>query len=349
MPFSGASSAPHDFWGRSMTRKKAYKVEGLDCAEEVATLTRAVGKMPGVIDLGFDVLNARMSITYDDERITPEAIVSAVAGTGMTAVPWGEREMEPASYWELHGRTIMAVAAGALILAGFCAHWAASGSFLKAFSSDGLALPARVLYALGAAAGAWFVVPRALASVRRLRPDMNLLMTVAVIGAMAIGEWLEAATVAFLFSVALLLEHWSVGRARRAISALLDLSPPVALMVPTDGGEPIEMPVEEVPMGAVVVVRPGERIPLDGQVLTGLSRVNQAPITGESIPVRKKPGDEVYAGTINGDGTLEFEVNRDANDTTLARIIHMVAGGAGPPGAAPSSGSRSSRATTPRR
>jgi Cd2+/Zn2+-exporting ATPase len=277
-----------------------------------------------VIDLGFDVLNARMTVTYNDEQISPDAIVAAVAETGMSAVPWGERALEAASFWELHGRTVMAAASGLCILAGFVAHWVASGSLRLAVTSHALTLPAAVLYALGAAAGAWFVVPRALGSARRLQPDMNLLMTVAVIGALAIGQWLEAGMVAFLFSVALLLEHWSVGRARRAISALLDLSPSVALVVPADGGEPVETPVEEVPMGAVVVALAGERIPLDGQVLTGYSRVNQAPITGESLPVRKKKGDQVYAGTINGEGTLEFEVNRDAQETTLARIIQMV-------------------------
>jgi Cd2+/Zn2+-exporting ATPase len=161
-------------------------------------------------------------------------------------------------------------------------------------------------------------------AVRRLRPDMNLLMTVAVIGALGIGEWLEAAMVVFLFSLALVLEHWSVDRARRAISALLELSPPTALVVPDEGGPPQEKPVEAVRVGRQVVVRPGDRIPLDGQVMTGESTVNQAPITGESAPVPKGPGDKVYAGTINQHGTLEFEVTRPNDDTTLARIIHLV-------------------------
>jgi Cd2+/Zn2+-exporting ATPase len=307
-----------------MTRKKTYKVEGLDCAEEVAALNRALKHRPGVVELSFDVLNAGMTVTFDEEQIGEEAIVEAVAGTGMSAVEWtGQAEQRP-SWWGLHGRAAMAALSGLCILAGFVVHWAVSGSLYDALSSHELSLAARLLYGIGALAGAWYVLPRAAVSARNLRPDMNLLMTVAVGGALAIGQWLEAAMVAFLFSVALLLEHWSVGRARRAIGALLDLTPPVARVVPPDGGEPVDTPVQEVPMGSVVIVRPGERLPLDGQVLTGYSRVNQAPITGESFPVRKKKGDQVYAGTINGEGTLEVEVNRDAQDTTLARIIQMV-------------------------
>ncbi len=307
-----------------MTRKKVYKVEGLDCAEEVATLTRALKHRPGVVELTFDVLNARMTVTFDDTKIAEDGIVSAVAETGMSAVPWEQQQERPAGYWELHGRTVMAVVSGACILAGFVVHWAISGSFYQAFASHELTLAAKILYAAGALAGAWFVLPRALISAKNARPDMNLLMAVAVCGALAIGQWLEAAMVAFLFSVALLLEHWSVGRARRAIGALLDLAPPVARVAPPDGGDPVDTPLEEVPMGSVIIVRPGERIPLDGQVLTGYSRVNQAPITGESYPVRKRKGEQVYAGTINGEGTLEVEVNRDVQDTTLARIIQMV-------------------------
>jgi len=181
-----------------------------------------------------------------------------------------------------------------------------------------------LLYVGAVVAGASYVVPKALMSVRKLRPDMNLLMTVAVIGAMVIGEWFEAATVAFLFAVALLLEHWSVGRARRAIKALLDVSPSVARFRCPEHDRIEEKPVEEVPLGVTAIVRPGEKIPLDGRVTKGRSAVNQAPITGESVPVSKEPGDEVYAGTINGDGVLEFQVTKKAGDTTLARIIHMV-------------------------
>jgi Cd2+/Zn2+-exporting ATPase len=181
-----------------------------------------------------------------------------------------------------------------------------------------------LLYIAAVVSGAWYVLPKAWQAARRLRPDMNFLMIVAVIGAIIIGELFEAATVAFLFALSLLLEHWSVERARNAIGALLDLTPPTARYYCGGHGGYHEKPVAEVPLGALVQVRPGEKFPLDGEVVKGTSSVNQAPITGESMPVFKQPGDEVFAGTINQDGVLEFRTTRDSNDTTLARIIHMV-------------------------
>jgi Zn2+/Cd2+-exporting ATPase len=172
--------------------------------------------------------------------------------------------------------------------------------------------------------GAWFVIPRAILAARRLRPDMNLLMTLAIVAAALIGEWLEAAAVAFLFAVALLLERWSIHRARRAVEGLMELSPSTARCISPETGRVVEKRVEDVPVGATVLVRPGEKIPLDGDVIRGSSTVNQAPITGESVPVPKTPGDPVLAGTINEDGALECHVTKPASDTTLARVIHLV-------------------------
>ena len=182
---------------------------------------------------------------------------------------------------------------------------------------------AGTLFVVAIVAGVWLVLPKAWGAIRRLQPDMNLLMTIAIVGALAIGEWFEAAAVAFLFSLSLLLESWSVGRARRAIAALLDLAPPTAWLLSADGSARQIAP-HEVPLGAAFLVKPGERIPLDGRVVDGSSHVNQAPITGESQPVPKSPGEEVFAGTINGDGALRIESTRAASDTTLARIIRMV-------------------------
>jgi len=314
-----------------MAERAVYRVHGLDCAEEVATLKEAVSAADGVVDLEFDILNARMAVTYDPHAVSPNDIVAAVAKTGMRAVPWeGRTQGEAESFWEQHGRLVMALASGALLLAGFVVHWAMHTSFLDALGGGHgeeehvFPLAVIVLYAGAVTAGGWYVAPRALSAARRLRPDMNLLMIVAVIGAVAIGEWFEAGAVAFLFAVALLLEHWSVGRARRAITALMDLSPATARYVCPRDGDIVESPVEQVPVGATVLVRPGEKIPLDGVVTKGASSVNQAPITGESSPVPKGVGDEVFAGTINGEGALEFETTKPANDTTLARIIHMV-------------------------
>jgi Cd2+/Zn2+-exporting ATPase len=147
-------------------------------------------------------------------------------------------------------------------------------------------------------------------------------MLVAVIGAMFLGEWAEAGTVVFLFAIAQWLESRSMDRAREAIRALMDLTPDAA-RVRRDDGEDL-VPVDRVDIGTVMLIRPGEKIPLDGEIVIGRSDVNQAPITGESLPIDKGPGDEVFAGTINGHGALEVAVTRRRRDTTLARIIHLV-------------------------
>jgi len=314
-----------------MAERIEFKIVGMDCAEEVAILRREVGGRPGVLDMDFDVIGGRMTVEYDPDAVAPEAIAAAVASTGMRAVPWEEWGAgESVSFWEAHGRFVMACASAALLAAGLVVHWIAHGSLLDALTggmgAEGHAFPpASIALWIGAIlTGAWFVAPKALLSAKRLRPDMNLLMTVAIVGAAAIGEWFEAGTVAFLFAVALLLEHWSVGRARRAVTALMELTPATARYLCPCDGDVMEKEVAEVPEGATILVRPGERIPLDGVVSAGESTVNQAPITGESIPVTKGPGDEVFAGTINEDGALEFTATRMANDTTLARIIHMV-------------------------
>lgn len=175
----------------------------------------------------------------------------------------------------------------------------------------------------GMLAGGWFLLPKAWRAVGLLRPDINLLVVIAAVGASIIGEWVEASAVVFLFGVAEWLEGWADRRARRATEALLELAPKVAL-VKRDGNF-VELPVDQVSVGDTVATRSGMSIPLDGVVVTGESAVNQAPITGESVPVDKKPGDVVYAGTVNGEGSLEIKVTKATGDTTLARIIRLVA------------------------
>lgn len=170
--------------------------------------------------------------------------------------------------------------------------------------------------------GAWFIFPKAIKAITHLSLDMNILMSVAVIGAACINQWQEAATVVFLFSLSELLESLSVTRARRAIQSLLELSPDTALI--KDGNEFKEVAVEEIKIGGIIVVKSGTRIALDGEIIKGSSTVNQAPITGESMPVEKKTGDTVFAGTINNEGSLEVKVTKIYSETTLSRIIHLV-------------------------
>ena len=174
----------------------------------------------------------------------------------------------------------------------------------------------------GMLAGGWFLLPKAWRAIRRFRPDINLLVVIAALGASIIGEWVEAATVVFLFGVAEWLEGWADRRARRAVEALLEIAPKTAAI--KRGAQFVEVPVEEAKLGDVVAMKSGMRIPLDGEIVAGESAVNQAPITGESVPVDKKPGDPVFAGTINGEGSLEIRVTKVAGDSTLARIIRLV-------------------------
>jgi Cd2+/Zn2+-exporting ATPase len=153
--------------------------------------------------------------------------------------------------------------------------------------------------------------------------DIDLLMLLAAAGAAVLGEWVEGAFLLFLFSLANALEGYALDRARNAIKALGELAPAMARVV--RGGVEQMVPVEEVPLGSMVLVRPGERLPVDGVVRTGRSAVDQAPITGESVPVDKAPGEAVFAGTVNGEGALEVETTRAAGDRTLDRVIRMVA------------------------
>lgn len=210
-------------------------------------------------------------------------------------------------------RNTLVISSGTLLSLGLLLRWSGIGS---------VALQT-ICFALATLAGGLLVVPAAWAALKKARLDMNVLMTVAVAGAWIIGEGAEGAAVVFLFALSELLESWSVGRARRAIASLLKLAPQTAL-VRGEGGEFQETPVAQVAVGAAITVRSGTRIPLDGKVLEGESAVNQAPITGESVPVDKKAGDIVFAGTINGEGSLLVQVTKIAGDSTLARIIRLV-------------------------
>jgi len=310
-----------------------FKIHGMDCAEEVAVLKREVGPVVGGEDrLAFDILNGKMSIRPPASGVTPDTIIRAVARTRMRADVWRDAgpRADKGGIWHRHGRMIATTPSGLLALIGFVVHAVLANGISAAIGSEGLGvthhvpLAPRAFYLVAILAALGYVAPKAWRAAMRLRPDMNLLMTVAVVGAVGIGEWFEAATVAFLFALSLALESWSVGRARRAIAALMELAPPIARLKKPDGTEE-QVPPERVPVGAHFIVMPGEKFPLDGSVLGGFSEVNQAPITGESVPVPKQTGDQVFAGTINGDGALEVECTKPAGDTTLAHIIRLVA------------------------
>lgn len=302
-----------------MSKKLEFRVQGMDCAEEVGLLKRELVPLVGEDSLGFDLLNRKLSVDASDSNTTPSDIEAAIKRSGLTAVLWQDTPTAISqSFWSQHQRTILTATSGFFALPGYVVEFTATAPVSAMWFTV-----AKAFYAISILAGCGMVFPKAWRSLVLLRPDMNLLMTVAVSGAMLIGEWSEGATVAFLFSLSLLLESWSVGRARNAISKLMDLSPPMANLK-LAGGEIQTVPPAEVTVGSIVVIRPGDKLPLDGNVIAGSSSVNQASITGESVPVEKKVGDVVFAGTINGDGLLEVETTKIASDTMLAQIIRTV-------------------------
>ncbi len=313
--------------------KHSFRIKGMCCGQEVGLLRSEVAPVVGGDErLSFDLLRSRMTISGSIDASVAESIMAAVARTGMEAVPTedacpsGACATSGESAWEKHGRLFSCASSGLLLMAAFVFQALHRGSIYAALAGESGGPPvfSVVLYSSALLAGGWLIFPKALYAARKLKPDMNLLMTVAVLGAIGLGEWLEAASVSFLFALALLLESWSLEKAKREITALLDITPPRARFICPDDGNIEEKPVDEIPVGATVVVRPGERIPLDGVITRGATSVNQAPITGESASVPKGLGSEVFAGTINEEGTIEFSSTRPASDTTLSRIIRMV-------------------------
>lgn len=311
--------------------EQIFRIRGLDCAEEVATLKDVLTPLVGNADLlSFDILNGKLMVAPNEGAYTDSDLVRAVQRTGMEAIPWSQyiaRQGEEETLWQRHGRLICCMASLLFLIAGFAWHgvahswWDAIGRHSEEHMYP---LLSRVAYGFAIVTAYAYVAPKAWFALRALRADMNVLMTVACLGALGIGEWMEGATVAFLFSFALVLETWSVGRARRSISSLMDAAPETARTFCTHDKKFEERPVDSVAVGALIQVRPSERIPLDGEIETGSSHVNQAPITGESVPVERGIADPVYAGSINGEGLLEIRVTKTAEHSTLGRMMAMI-------------------------
>jgi Cd2+/Zn2+-exporting ATPase len=289
--------------------ESVFRIDGMDCREEVAILERRLKPLPGLEDIVPDLVGQRLRVRYDAAKLSNAAIVEAVAQTGMRA--WLEHEAPVGHTAAATRRQALVIASGAALGAGL----------LFEFVEFPLLL-VRGTYLISILTGGIYTARRAWAATRVMSLDINVLMLVAVAGAMTIGEWSEGATVTFLFAFAQILEARSMDRARNAIRALMDLTPPEAVV--RRAGRETRVPIDEVRVSETLLVNPGDKIPLDGVVLSGTSPVNQAPITGESLPVEKSAGDEVFAGTINGYGALDIRVTHLRQDTTLARIIALV-------------------------
>jgi Cd2+/Zn2+-exporting ATPase len=282
----------------------------MDCREEVVLIQRRFRNLPGLEAFDADVVAQRIHVKYDAAKLSTSDITGAVADAGMSA--WLEHEEPILSSPKAEKRRQVLLALSGLALAGGLA----AGVLGAPVALE------RLLFALSVGAGAPLTLRSAWRSLRLRSLDINVLMLVAASGAIVLGEWSEAAAVVLLFAVAQALEARTMERARVAVRALMDLSPAEALVRRDTGDERIA--IDLVRPGMVIVVKPGEKVPLDGRVVGGASVVNQAPVTGESLPVDRRSGDEVFAGTINGRGALEVLVTRLRRDTTLARIIHLV-------------------------
>lgn len=283
-------------------------VIGMDCADEIAAIQRVLQPLTGVREVRVNLMGGKVVVSHD-ERVTVPLLIQTICKAGLKASATGEAgNVEGARKF----RRVCVAASGLFTALGLLLQW---WKIVPALVSN-------AVFAAAIIAGGILIFPKALAAARRLSLDMNVLMTVAVIGAVAIGQWSEGAAVAFLFALSELLEALSLSRARRAVQALLQLTPETAWLKHGDTFR--EVPVERVIVGDFIAVKSGARIPLDGEVTSGASAVNQAPITGESMPVEKNSGDQVFAGTINGEGSLEIAVTKAFADTTLAKIIHLV-------------------------
>jgi Cd2+/Zn2+-exporting ATPase len=293
-------------------RLSSFRIEAMDCPTEQTLIQNKLGKLAGVQKLEFNLINRILGVWHELPSTDP--IRDAIASLGMQAEPVEqgadtEAALQPPAkkpWWPLALSGVAALASEVIHFAELAPNWVVALVALVAILSGGL-----TTYKKG-----WIAL-------KNFNLNINALMSIAVTGAVLIGQWPEAAMVMFLFTVAELIEAKSLDRARNAIGGLLQLTPEVATVQQADG-QWLELEAKSIELGAIVRVKPGERIALDGEVVSGNSTIDQAPITGESLPVEKAAGDKVFAGTINQSGSLEYKVTAAANNSTLARIIHAV-------------------------
>ena len=302
-----------------------YFVNNMDCADCANKVQGVVTRLAGVGEPRVNFTTQMLSLTLDETRTPRASLEQALRSIGYP--PELQGEVNPTSstasttpvaprparvelpwYQTGKGRNVL-LTGGLLVLA-----------LLFSLIAPGFAFWA---YAAATAIGTWPLLRKAVASARLGEPfTINTLISVAAIGAIAIGEAAEGALVVFLFAIGELLENVAAGRARAGIQALAALAPKTALLL--EGGQTREVPVEGLQVGQFVRVQPGGRVPADGTITEGDSNLDDSPVTGESVPVHKRPGDPVYAGSINTDGVLTVRVERGASDNTIARIIHLV-------------------------
>ncbi|MGC4044708.1 MAG: heavy metal translocating P-type ATPase [Armatimonas sp.] len=320
-------------------RHETLPLKGMDQGTSTANIEAVVRAVTGVLSVGVSYPIEKIKVEYDSTLTNHEAIVQAIRSLGLRPGEHGHDHTkhsheeheghsheehggheghshrpipEGANWFRRNPELSMSMLSGVLLAIGF------TGERLFHLPT----LPAIGIYIAAYVAGGLDLFRHGLPSILRGKLDVDFLMLVAAIGAAMLGEWVEGAFLLFLFSFGHALEHYAMDRARNAIQALGQLTPKVA-RVRRDNQE-LEVPVETLQLGDIAIIRSGDRIPVDGKILQGRSAVDQSPITGESVPVEKAPGESVFAGAINGEGALEVEVTRLAQDTTMARVIKMV-------------------------
>jgi Zn2+/Cd2+-exporting ATPase len=283
------------------------RIEGMDCSDCTPAIEHGLKRMDGVLTATVNYAAQTARVEYDTEKLNRNAIEKRIRGMGYAVQKEGV-----AAFLTERRELIFALLAGVFVLAGWLA-----GRFFGA--SEWVTTP---LYLAAYLFGGWDIARHAVHALLEKHFDTDLLMVLAALGAGALGEFFEGGLLLFLFSLGHALEEIALDLARDAVRKLGDLVPKTALV--RRNGKEIELSVEQLNVDDTVIVRPGVRVPVDGAILSGASAVNQAPVTGESVPVEKAPGDKVFAGTVNGDGALEVKVTRLAKDNTLARVMQMV-------------------------
>jgi len=300
------------------TETATLSVPSMDCSSCAGTVESALSRVEGILDYDAQPTSGRVVVTYDPGQSTRGDVVASIENAGYEVV---DDEAETSSAFRSR-RAVKTGVGALLLLAGIVVEYLGvpnptlTSVLGRAITLDG------VLYLLAAAVAGQAILRNGWYSARTRSLDIDFLMSAGVIGAIAVDLPFEAATLAVLFSISELLERYSMDRARTSMSELMDLSPDTATVV-RDGDEEI-VAVEDVAVGEVVVVRPGERIPVDGVVREGTSAVDESPITGESVPVDVTAGNEVYAGSIVAEGYLEVETTAPAEESTLSKVIDLV-------------------------
>lgn len=310
--------------GEEDVKQIEMSVPEMDCPSCVGKVDSSLDSVEGIRDRDPRPATGKLKVSYDPNSTTPDDAVEAVEGAGYEVASVSEHagveiSSRPDVWWSSRAKKTWL--SGVLLLAALVGEFVLG---LEAVVFDTVfTLGVTDLLLLGAIGVSGGVVLRnGYYSLKSLSLDIDLLMSLAVIGATGIGLFVEAASLAFLFNVAEILEEYSMERARDSLRRLVSLSPEKARL--RRDGDIVEVEVDEVEVGDTVVVRPGEKIPVDGKVVKGSSAVNQSAVTGESVPVGKEIDDEVFAGTVNEEGYLEVEAESDSTHSTLSRIIKLV-------------------------